>query len=66
MKTVVIVSDMVHDSPTTKVEMYRFTEPFSFLRKKIIKEIKTEKINLIDSLLWFKTPQEAEQYLINQ
>lgn len=63
MKTICLISDLVNNSPTTKVEKFRFTEPFSFLAKKIIKEYKTDKANLIDSLLWFNSIEEAEQYL---
>ena len=63
MKTICLISDMVHDTPTTKVEMFRFTEPFTFLRKNIIKRYKTEKVNLVDGLLWFNSVENAEQYL---
>lgn len=63
MKTICIISDMVNDTPTTKVEMFRFTEPFSFLAKKVVKEIKTNKVNLIESSIWFNSVEEAEQYL---
>ena len=65
MKTICIISDMVHSTPTTKVEKLRFTEPFSFLAQKIIREYKTNKSGLIDSLLWFNSVEEAEQYLEN-
>ena len=63
MKTICLITDLVNDTPTTKVEKFRFTEPFSFLAQKIIKEYKTDKSNLIDSLLWFNSVEEAEQYL---
>ena len=65
MKTICLITDLVNDTPTTKVEKFRFTEPFSFLAQKIIKEYKTDKSNLIDSLLWFNSVEEAEQYLEN-
>jgi len=63
MKTVCLISDMVYDTPTTKVEMFRFIQPFTFLRKNIIKRYETEKSNLIDGLLWFNSVENAEQYL---
>jgi hypothetical protein len=59
MKTVYIVSDMISDTPTTKVEKFRF----SFLAQKIVKEIKTDKIDLIGYWKWFNSVEEAEQYL---
>jgi len=63
MKTICIISDMVNNSPTTKVGMFRFTEPFYFLREKVVKEIRTEKIDLIQYWKWFNSVEEAEQYL---
>lgn len=63
MKTICIISEMVNNSPTTKVEMFRFIQPFTFLRKNIIKRYETEKSNLVDALLWFNSVEEAEQYL---
>jgi hypothetical protein len=63
MKTVCIVSDMVNDTPTTKVEKFRFTELYPFLAQKIVKGIRTEKINLIEGWKWFNSVEEAEQYL---
>lgn len=63
MKSVYIVSDMVNDTPTTKVEMFRITEPFWFLHKKVVKEIETNKTDLVDALLWFNSVEEAEKYI---
>ena len=60
MKTVYLIRDMVADTPTTKVEMFRFSSlPLKFA----VKEIKTEKINLIEWWKWFNSVEEAEQYL---
>lgn len=60
---IVLVKDMVNDTPTTKKEMYRLTEPFSFLRAKVVKEYEFKRGYLIDSLLWFDSIEKAEKYL---
>jgi len=60
MKTICIISDMVNNSPTTKVEMFRFS---SIPLKSAQKELKTDKINLIEYWKWFNSVEEAEQYL---
>ena len=56
MKTIYIISDMVYDTPTTKVLKFRFSLSGE-------KEYKTEKINLIEWWKWFNSVEEAEQYL---
>jgi hypothetical protein len=56
MRTVCLISDMVNDTPTTKVEMFRFIQPFTFLRK----NIRNRKIKFNR---WFNSVGEAEQYL---
>lgn len=60
---VILISDMVFDTPTTKVEKFRFTEPFSFLAKKTIKEYYLPKGKIIEHWKWFDTIQQAEEYL---
>ncbi len=60
MKTIYIVSGMINDSPTTKVEMFRFS---SLPLKSAQKELKTEKTDLIEDWKWFNSVEEAEQYL---
>ena len=60
MKPIWIVSDMVNDTPATKVEMFRFS---SLPLKSAVKELKTEKTKLIEYWKWFNSVEEAEQYL---
>jgi len=59
MKTVYLVSNMVADTPTTKVLKFRF----DITSLSGGKEIRTEKINLIEWWKWFNSVEEAEQYL---
>ena len=60
MKTIYIVSGMINNSSTTKVEMFRFS---SMNLKSAQKELKTDKINSIEYWKWFNSVEEAEQYL---
>lgn len=64
MKTICIISDMVHNTPTTKVKMFRFSEKYSWLTKTIEKEIPTKKIDRIECHIWFNSVEDAEQYLL--
>ena len=60
---VILISDMVFDTPTTKVEKFRLTEPFSFLAKKVVKEYYLPKDKIIEHWKWFDTIEDVEQYL---
>ena len=60
MKSIYIVGDMVNDTPTTKIKMFRFS---TLLLKLAEKELKTNKTDLVDYWKWFNSVEEAEQYL---
>ena len=56
MNTVYLISDMIFDTPKTKVLKFRFSIWGG-------REYKTEKIHLIEYWKWFNSVEEAEQYL---
>ena len=56
MRTIYLINDLINDTPTTKVLKFRFSLSGG-------KEIRTEKINLIEWWKWFNSVEEAEQYL---
>lgn len=60
MKSIYIISDMVNNTPTTKIKKFRFSFS-SFLSAE--KEMKTTKTDLINYWKWFNSVEEAEQYL---
>jgi len=60
MKTIYIISDMVYDTPTTKVKKFKLN---LLPLKSVQKELKTEKTKLIEYWKWFNSVEEAEQYL---
>ncbi len=61
MKTIYLISDLINDTPTTKVLKFKFSNFPSSNGKH--SEIKTEKIDLIEWWKLFNSVYEAEQYL---
>ena len=61
MKTIYLISDLINDTPTTKVLKFKFSNFPSSNGKH--SEVKTNKVDLIDWWKLFNSAEEAEQYI---
>ena len=61
MKTIYLISDLINDTPTTKVLKFKFSNFPSSNGKH--SEVRTNKVDLIDWWKLFNSAEEAEQYI---